>query len=141
MKNLPQKILAVLIIFLLFLVGFTYYIQKPIPSFKRLVSKNIVLDLQDIKLDRYDTKHHPVLFKLTPKEGKSKKLFSDLANECKAQKIDANKVPDDINKVDKKLVKIVKNSEQIFLSKQNSKKFCLLFRQNGEIFLYTNDKF
>ena len=141
MKNIPQKILAVLIVILLFLVGFTYYIQKPIPSFKRLVSKNITLDLKDIKLDRYDTKHHPVLFKLTPKEGTSKKLFANLVNECKAKKIDANKIPEAINKIDKNLVKSIKNSKEIFLSKPNNGKYFLLFTQNQDIFLYTNDKF
>ena len=141
MKNIPQKILAVLIVILLFLVGFTYYIQKPIPSFKRLVSKNITLDLKDIKLDRYDTKHHPVLFKLTPKEGTSKKLFANLVNECKAEKIDANKIPEAINMIDKNLVKSIKNSKEIFLSKPNNGKYFLLFTQNQDIFLYTNDKF
>ena len=141
MKHLPQKILAVLIIILLILVGVTYYIQKPIPTFKRLVSKSIVLDLKNIKLDRYDTKHHPVLFKFTPKDGKSKKLFADLSNACKAEQIESNKIPEYISKVDKKLVESIKKSKQIFASKVSSNKSCLLFTQDEEIFLYANDKF
>ena len=141
MKHLPQKILAFLIVILLFLVGFTYYIQKPIPTFKRLVSSKIVLDLKDIKLDRYDTKHHPVLFKFTPKDGKSKKLFADLTNECKAEKIEPNRVPEAISKIDKNLVKTIKKSKQIFASKSDSNKSCLLFKQDKAIFLFTNDKF
>lgn len=141
MKHLPQKILAFLIVILLFLVGFTYYIQKPIPTFKRLVSNKIVLDLKDIKLDRYDTKHHPVLFKFTPKDGKSKKLFADLTNECKAEKIEPNRVPEAISKIDKNLVKTIKKSKQIFASKPDSNKSCLLFTQNEALFLFINDKF
>ena len=141
MKNLPQKILALLFIILIFLVGFTYYIQRPIPTFKRLVSDRMLLNIQDIKLERYDTKNHPVLFKLEPKDGKSKKLFADLTNECKAGKIEPSQVPDSINKVDKGLAKSAKESKQIFLSKPDNGKFFLLFKQNEEIFLFTNGKF
>ena len=141
MKHLPQKILVVLIVILLLLVGVTYYIQKPIPTFKRLISKSIVLDLKDIKLDRYDTKHHPVLFKFSPKDGKSKKLFADLVDACKAEQIEANKIPEAINKVDKNLVESIKKSKQIFASKSDSNKSCLIFKQEEEIFLYSNDKF
>ncbi len=141
MKHLPQKILAFLIVILLFLVGFTYYIQKPIPTFKRLIGKKIVLDIKDMQLDRYDTKHHPVIFKILPKDGKYEQLFTGIVNACKAKKIEPAQVPNSLNKIDKKLVKTVKKSKQIFLSKGNTSKFCLLFKQDGEIFLYTNDKF
>ncbi len=141
MKHLPQKILAVLIVILLFLVGFTYYIQKPIPTFKRLIGKDIAVNIKDIKLDRYDTKHHPVIFKIVPKEGKNKKLFTDIANACQAKKIEPTQVPNSLNKVDKKLLKTVKKSKQILLSKADSNKSCLIFTQDREIFLYINDKF
>jgi len=141
MKNLPQKILAVLIIILLLLVGVTYYIQRPMPTLKRLVSKNIVLDTKSIQLDRYDTKHHPVLFKIVPKDGKFKKQFADLIKACKAQEIEPDKIPESINRVDKKLVETIKKSKPIFYSSKESNKSCLLFTQNEVIFLYLNDKF
>ncbi len=141
MKHLPQKILAVLIIILLFLVGFTYYIQKPIPTFKRLIGKDIAANIKDIKLDRYDTKQHPVIFKIVPKNGKYEQLFTNITNACKAEKIEPAQVPNNLNKIDKKLVKTVKKSKQIFLSKANSNKSCLIFTQDREIFLYINDKF
>jgi len=141
MKNLPQKILALLIVILLFLVGFTYYIQRPMPTLKRLLSKNIVLDVKSIQLDRYDTKHHPVLFKIVPKNGKFKKQLGELIEVCSAKTIEPKEIPEDIKRVDKNLVESIKKSKQILHSSKDSNKSCLLFTQNEVIFLYLNDKF
>ncbi len=141
MKHLPQKILAALLIILLFLVIFTSYIQQPIPTFKRLIGKDAIADIKNIKLERYDTKHHPVLFKITAKNGQDKKLFKKLTAKCNASKIQAVQVPEFINKVDKNLVKTIKKSQEIYATDPKKKKFYLLFTQDKYLFIYTNDIF
>ena len=142
MKYIPQYILAILMLISIFLVAFTYYIQRPQPTFERLVSKPMPTEITKIKFERYGTKHTPILFQI---ETNSKQtLLKKLKKVCSLSKISANMIPSFVSKTDTNLTKIIKNSPEIFMSKEynlsnpKQKRFCLEFFQNRKIYLYVN---
>ncbi|GEM_PF-1983705 len=141
-KYLPQYFLALLMVILIFLEGWTYYLGKPEPTFKRYVNDPVPSSITDLSLRRYKAPHSPHLFSIKVAPENTQALIAKLTKKCNMQKITSAEIPAELTKVDDEMVAVIKKSPWIYLTKAydtadpKHHRLCLLFRDKDTIYLF-----
>ncbi len=138
LKYIPQYLLALLLLLLVFLEGWTWYLGTSDVTFSRYMGADAPSYVQDLSLRRYKAEHSPHLFTLEVAPQDEQKLISWLQHRCDLEKARADALPPSLAKVDGEMVDVVKNSPYIYLTKGPSHRFCLLFRDKEKLYLYLN---
>ena len=142
-KYIPQYILAILLLILLLLEGWTYYLGTTDVTFKRLIGKEPYKEIENLSLRRYKENYiSPHLFKI--KTTKEKEVLSKIKQDCNLKKISIAELPKEAKETDKEMVDVIKKSPFIYLSQKynltNPKegRMCLVFRDKTTIYLFIN---
>jgi len=142
-KHIPQYILAILLLVLVLLEGWTYYLGTTKVTFKRLTGQDVYKEIDDISLRRYKENYYsPHLFTL--KTRNETKIIDKLKKDCNLKKISFKDIPKEIEETDKEMVDVVKKSPFIYLSKSYDLKkpkegrMCFVFRDKSNIYLFIN---
>jgi len=142
-RYIPQYLLAILLLILIFLEGWTYYLGKADVTFKRLLKNEPYQSIKSLSLRRYkEGAISPHLF--TIKTDKEDSVIKSLKRDCNLKKIDISSIPTVAKRVDSEMVDVIKKSPFIYLSKTydlNDPKvgrMCLVFRDKENIYLFIN---
>ncbi len=141
-KYLPQYFLALLMVLLILLEGWTYYLGRPAPTFKRYLGESVPAMVTDLSLRRYKAAHSPHLFSIKVAPENEQALIAKLTQKCKMQKITPAEIPAELTKVDDEMVAVIKKSPWIYLTKAYDvsdpfhHRLCLLFRDKDTIYLF-----
>ena len=135
-KYLPQYFLALLLLILLFLEGWTWYLGTTGVTFKRYLGEEVPPYVQEISLRRYKAAHSPHLFTMEVDANDEKKLIERLAGRCHMKQVTADTLPASLEKVDKEMVEVIQKSPVIYMTTDPKRRFCLLFRDKEKYYLY-----
>lgn len=144
LKRLPYYFLFVLLIILLALQLWTYWLGKPVPTFERYLIKPVPKSVTELKVRRYKAVHSPHLFTITVDQAHESELVAKLVSKCHMQKVSDKTLPPFLKKVDAEMVAVIEKSPFIYMTKtynlDNVKKgrFCLLFKDKTNLFIYLN---
>ena len=144
LKRLPYYFLFLLLLILLALQLWTYWLGKPVPTFERYLIKPVPQSIAELKVRRYKAMHSPHLFTISVSKEKEPALIAKLVSKCGMQKVSADALPAFLKKVDAEMVEVIRKSPFIYVSKtydlDNVKKgrFCLLFKDSANLFVYLN---
>ncbi len=138
LKYIPQYLLALLLLILIFLEGWTWYLGTPDVTFRRYMGADVPSYVQDLSLRRYKAEHSPHLFTMEVAPQNEQKMIAWLQRHCDLEKAPADALPPSLTKVDDEMVEVVKKSPYIYLTKYPAHRFCLLFRDKGKLYLYLN---
>ena len=138
LKYIPQYLLAILLLTLIFLEGWTWYLGTPDVTFKRYMRAEVPSYVQDLSLRRYKAEHSPHLFTMEVAPQDEQKMIGWLQHHCDLEKARADALPPSLTKVDDEMVEVVKTSPYIYLTKDPTHRFCLLFRDRDKLYLYLN---
>ncbi len=143
LKFIPQYILALLLLILVFLEGWTYYLGTSDASFERLVGAKPYSEIKELSLRRY--KENEISAHLfTIQADDEKRLLSDLEKDCHLKKIAFEDLPKEAEETDSEMVGVIKKSPFIYLSKTydltkpKEGRMCLFFRDKEKHYLFIN---
>ncbi len=135
-KYLPQYFLALLLLILLFLEGWTWYLGTTGVTFKRYLGEEVPSYVQDISLRRYKAAHSPHLFSMKINANDEQKLIDRLVGRCHMKQVTSDALPASLMKVDNEMVEVIKKSPFIYMTTDPKQRFCLLFRDKTKFYLY-----
>ena len=135
-KYLPQYFLALLLLILLFLEGWTWYLGTTGVTFKRYLSAEVPPYVQEISLRRYKAAHSPHLFTMEVDANNEEKLINWLVGRCHMQRVSPDVLPASLTKVDDEMVEVIRKSPVIYMTTDPKQRFCLLFRDKEKYYLY-----
>ena len=138
LKYIPQYLLALLLLLLIFLEGWTWYLGTPDVTFRRYAGADVPSYVQDLSLRRYKAEHSPHLFTMEVPPQDEQKLIGWLQHRCGMVRASAGALPPLLTKVDGEMVEVVKKSPYIYLTEDSGHRFCLLFRDKERLYLYLN---
>ena len=143
LKFIPQYILALLLLILIFLEGWTYYLGTSKASFERLIGAKPYEEIQELSLRRYkENAISPHLFTIQTDD--EKRLLADLKKDCNLKKINFESLPKEADETDSEMVEVIKKSPFIYLSQAydlthpKKGRMCLLFRDKEKLYLFIN---
>ena len=143
LKFIPQYILGLLLLILIFLEGWTYYLGTSAVSFERLVGAKPYTEIKELSLRRY--KENAIsahLFSIQTED--AKRLLADLKRDCNLKKIDFEALPKEADETDSEMVEVIQKSPFIYLSQTydlthpKEGRMCLLFRDKEKFYLFIN---
>ncbi len=138
LKYLPQYLLALLLLILLFLEIWTWYLGTTGVTFKRYMHAEVPAIVRDISLRRYKAEHSPHLFTITVDPKDEAKMVEWFKKRCNMEQVTADALPASLTKVDNEMVAVIQKSPYIYMSPNSGKRFCLLFRDKEKLYLYLN---
>ncbi len=143
LKYLPQYILVLLLLILLFLEGWTYYLGTANVTFERLVGSKPYTEIKSLSLRRYKKNEiSPHLFTIETDDEKA--LIDDFTKSCHLKKVTIANLPKEAQKTDKEMVDVIKKSPFIYLSdgydliSPENGRMCILFRDKTKFYLFIN---
>ncbi len=135
-KYLPQYFLALLLLILLLLEGWTWYLGTTDVTFKRYLGEEVPSFVREISLRRYKAAHSPHLFTMTVDVNDEQKLIDWLTGRCHMQRVMPDALPASLKKVDDEMVEVIQKSPFIYMTTDPKQRFCLLFRDKEKYYLY-----
>ena len=142
-KYIPLYILALLLIILVLLEGWTYYLGTTDVTFERLVGTKPYKEIKEMSLRRYkEGAISPHLF--TIRTDNEKKIIEKLSRDCKLDKVGIERLPKEVYETDEEMVEVIKKSPYIYLSSKfnlsnpSEGRACILFRDEANLYLFVN---
>jgi len=143
LRHWPQYLIALLMLVLVVLMGWTYYLGRPGVTFERLIGTASYAQIEDLSLRRYkEGVISPHLFTIETDNEAS--VISGLVKECGMEKITPAERDRVLDEVDGEMVDVIQASPYLYQSKAydlhhpKEGRLCVVFRDSGHIYLFVN---
>ncbi len=142
-RHWPQYLLALLLLLLIVLMGWTYYLGKPAVTFERLVGSAPYAQIEDLSLRRYKKGAiSPHLFTIRTHDAQA--VTDRIVQDCGMQKVAPEALPKVLDEVDKEMVAVIGHSPFVYqstkydLSHPDKGRLCVLFADKRDLYLFIN---